>query len=162
MNAGVITAICAIVIALASLAVSIVEARANRKHNRVSVRPVLQLIRVKMHGDLRVGLELTNVGLGPAMILDTDVTLDGIAIGKWDRNTFDLMLGSNKPPPNFSALYDGAVIPAGDDRFLIFIDNFKANSHAWFWELIAHRLSVEITYESVYGGENFKIAKHPR
>lgn len=162
MNVSSITAICAIVIALASLAVSIMEARLARRHDRQSVRPILRIIRVKQHDDLRVGLRLRNVGLGPAVIVDTIVTLDGNVIGKWDRDSFDLMIGSNKPTPKFSTLYDDAVIPVDEDQFLIFIDDFKQSVHAWFWQLIAHRLSIEVKYESIYGGENFKTSKDPR
>ncbi len=45
MNPNTVTAICAILIAVASLGVSIFQARAMRQHNRQSVRPVLQLHR---------------------------------------------------------------------------------------------------------------------
>lgn len=154
MSVDTITAVCAIVIAVASLAVSIIEARAARQHNRYSVKPVLQIIRVKTHEDLRAGLKLRNVGLGPAVIVHTKVTLDGQEVGSWDRDSFDRIVGSNKPMPKFSTLYNNAVIPAGEEEFLIFIDHFKEGQHAWFWDLIAHRLSVEINYDSLYGGEN--------
>lgn len=43
MDASVIVAICATVIAVVSLAVSVYEARATRRHNRISVRPFLEL-----------------------------------------------------------------------------------------------------------------------
>lgn len=162
MDVSTITAVSAIVIALASLAVSVLEARAARQHNRVSVTPILQIYRVRKYGDLRVGLQLRNVGLGPAVIVSTEVTLDESVIGKWDRDSLTLIVGPNKPTPKFSALYDGSVVPAGDDRFLISINSFKEEPHAWFWELIASRLTVVICYESVYGGEHFKASKHPR
>jgi len=162
MSVDAITAVCAIVIAVASLAVSIIEARATRKHNRYSVKPALRIIRVKTHEDLRAGLKLRNVGLGPAVIMRTTVTLDGRDVGSWDRDSFDLIVESNKPIPKFSTLYDNTVIPAGEEQFLIFIDHFKEGQHAWFWELIAHRLSIEIRYDSLYGGENFTESKHPR
>jgi hypothetical protein len=43
MNAAIVVAICATVIAVASLAVSVYQARATRLHNRHSVRPILEL-----------------------------------------------------------------------------------------------------------------------
>ena len=43
MNANTIVAVCAVVIAAAALVVSVSEARATRKHNRYSVRPILKL-----------------------------------------------------------------------------------------------------------------------
>lgn len=45
MDAETVVAVCAVVIAVASLAVSFYEARAARQHNRHSVRPLLQLHR---------------------------------------------------------------------------------------------------------------------
>ena len=43
MDAETTTAICAAVIALAALIVSVVEGMQNRKHNRLSVRPRLRI-----------------------------------------------------------------------------------------------------------------------
>jgi hypothetical protein len=162
MGVDSITAICAIIIALASLVVTVMEARTTREHNRQSVRPVLRIVRVKMHDDTRTGLKIENLGLGPAVILSTAIELDGKPIGAWNRKAFDLMVGTNKPLPNFSAIYDDAVIPAGSTQFLIFIDPFKERQDSWFWELIAHRLTLEVRYESLYGGENFTTFKRPR
>lgn len=162
MDVSAITAICAIIIALASLAVSILEARATRKHDRQSVRPVLQIVRINSFGDSRTGLMLRNVGFGPAVIVDTAVSLDGRRVGRWDRDTFGVLIGSNRPIPRLSTLYNDAVVPAGDESFLIVINQFKRRRHAWFWELIAQRLSIEIRYESIYGGENFTVLKGPR
>ncbi len=162
MDVNSITAICAVIIALASLVVTLMEARASRKHNRQSVRPVLQIVRVRLHDDTRTGLKVRNVGLGPAVIVGTTVLLDGNPVGRWDRETFVHLVGANKPAPFFSSLYDKAVIPPGDEQFLIFIDPFKERHHSWFWKLIAYRLTFEVRYESIYGGENYTESKHPR
>lgn len=43
MNASIVVAICATVIAVLSLAVSVYEAWATRRHDRISVRPHLAL-----------------------------------------------------------------------------------------------------------------------
>jgi hypothetical protein len=157
-----ITAVCAVVIALASLVATLIGAKTAREHDRQSVRPVLQIIRTKTHGDKRTGLKIVNVGLGPAVIVNTATELDGKPIGSWNRKAFDLLVGPNKPLPGFSALYDGTVIPAGGERFLIYIDPFKDRRHSWFWELVAHRVTVETRYESLYGGENFSASIGPR
>jgi hypothetical protein len=162
MDVNSVTAICAVVIALASLAVTLTEARASREHSRQSVRPVLQIIRTKLHNDKRTGLKIRNVGLGPAVITGTTVRLDGDPVGRWDRETFALLIGVNKPTPFFSSLYDDSVIPPNSEQFLILIDPFKERRHSWFWNLIANRLTLEVRYESIYGGEGFTISKHPR
>lgn len=114
MDVNSITAICAVIIALASLAVTLMEARASREHDRQSVRPVLLIVRARRHGDTVTGLKVRNVGFGPAVVVSTTVKLDGDAIGSWDRETFARLVGANRPVPSFSSLYDGAVIPPGD------------------------------------------------
>lgn len=65
MNANTVIAICATVIAVASLVVSVSEARAARTHNRLSVQPLLELTtRFPVGGT--AGLRLSNSGLGPS------------------------------------------------------------------------------------------------
>lgn len=158
MNVGNISAVCAIIIAVLSLATSVREARATREHNRKSVRPALQLVRFKTHGDSWCGLLLTNAGLGPAVIVNTSVQLDGKAIGNWDREQFDLLAGSSKSIPNFRSLLNNAVVPAGGESRLIFIGSFRKGRDDWFWDLINNRIDLEIKYESIYGGEGLTEA----
>src|ERR1700730_18400738 len=75
MDASTVTAICSVVIAVASLAVSAYVARATRKHNRLSVRPLLGLTTACSAG-ATAGLRLTNSGLGPARIVSSQLTFN--------------------------------------------------------------------------------------
>ena len=86
MDASVVVAICATVIAVVSLAVSVYEARATRRHNRISVRPFLEL-RVGLSQGRMAGLQLINAGLGPAAIARTVLTLDRIALPRLASST---------------------------------------------------------------------------
>jgi hypothetical protein len=76
MNASIIVAICATVIAVFSLAVTVYEAWATRRHDRISVHPFLEL-RIGLRQGRTAGLQLINSGLGPALITNTILTLDG-------------------------------------------------------------------------------------
>jgi hypothetical protein len=84
MNASVVIAICATVIAVLSPAVPICEAWATRRHNRISVRPFLEL-RVGLPRGRKAGLQLMKAGLGPATITRTILTLDGDSVGQAAR-----------------------------------------------------------------------------
>lgn len=64
MGTGTVVAICAVIIALASLSVSVIEARAVRDHRRRSVRPLLQL-GFRTHRGETAGLVPVNSGIGP-------------------------------------------------------------------------------------------------
>ena len=66
MSATTVTAICGVVIAVASLGVSAYVAWATRQHNRLLVRPLLELtitFPTGTTGPTTAGLRLTNFGL---------------------------------------------------------------------------------------------------
>ncbi|WP_242705203.1 MULTISPECIES: hypothetical protein [Streptomyces] len=88
MKAETVTAICAVVIAVASLVVSVYQTRAMRQHNRHSVRPILQLHQGWPAGG-RAGIRLINSGLGPAIIVDGTLTVDGEVVGSWNAPSVD-------------------------------------------------------------------------
>jgi len=90
VDAGVVVAICATVIAVVSLAVSVYEARATRRHNRISVRPFLEL-RVGLSQGRTAGLQLINAGLGPAVITRTALTLDGQPLGEFSESSVNVL-----------------------------------------------------------------------
>ena len=85
MKASVVVATSAAVIAVLSLAVSLYEARATRRHDRISVRPFLEL-RVGLSQGRTAGLQLINADLGPAAITRTVLTLDGEPLGKYSES----------------------------------------------------------------------------
>jgi hypothetical protein len=162
MNANNITAICAIVIAIASLVISIIEVRATRHHNRQSVRPILRITRVRGHNDSRTGLKLINVGCGPAIIRGTTASFDDRIIGPWSHESFNQIVSDKKDARlGYSIYYAGDVIAAGSAVYLLFINPYKKKRDQGFWDLIAYRMGIEIEYESLYG-EVFRVMKGPR
>jgi len=86
MDASTVVAACATVIAVVSLVVSVSEARATRRHYLLSVRPLLELQTSFRRGD-RAGLRLMNVGLGPAVITKTLLTVDDSCSARSTRRT---------------------------------------------------------------------------
>lgn len=162
MDVGSVTAVCAVVIAVLSLAVSIIEARAAREHNRQSVRPLLQFVRKHESGHSWAGLVLENVGLGPAIFTGSTVRLDGADIGNWDHGAVDLIVGPRQPRPNYAVLRKGRALPAGESISLIFLEDFDASRDEWFWEALVRRIHIEVRYESIYGGERISAAARPR
>ena len=156
MNSDTVTAISATTIALGSLWVSISQTRATRVHNRQSVRPLLEMRRIKGYEDHNAGLQVINAGLGPALVTNTVVRLDGEDIGPWNRPTQHRVKASLPVWPLTYSLRPGAALLAGQSVFLIHLEQFRDDEHDWFWDLIAQRLVIEIHYESLYGGENFK------
>ncbi|SEG23984.1 hypothetical protein SAMN04489712_10438 [Thermomonospora echinospora] len=161
MDANTVTAVCAVVIALGSLAVSVTETRMTRQHNRHSVRPILQLRRTKLLNDVPAGLRVVNCGLGPAIITKTLVRLDGNPVGGWNLPTYRQVTDGFPIQPRVTTLTDGAALPVGHEAFLLRLDDFEDERHSWFWELITVRLQVEIHYQSLYGGKTFVATTTP-
>ena len=154
MDADTVTAICATGIAVASLAVSISQTRAVQEHNRRSVRPFLQF-EFQRTADGETGVRLRNVGLGPAIVTATTVTLDGNLLGAWDELTVNEFRRSLPVRPRARTLRTGMAIPTAYDELLLHLDNYDRSRDEWFWDLIRRRLLLEVHYESIYGGERF-------
>jgi hypothetical protein len=156
MDANTITAICATVIAVASLVVSVTEARATREHNRQSIRPLLSFECRRQEND-EAGIRLYNSGLGPAIITSSTVTLDGNVLGPWEVETVNPLLAPFKVRPRWIAIRVGKSFPAGVSQMVLAIDEYREPRDGDFWELISSRLRIEIRYESLYGGERFEV-----
>jgi hypothetical protein len=159
MNASVVVAVCATVIAVLSLAVSVSEARAARRHNRISVRPYLEL-RVGLPQGRRAGLQLISAGLGPAVITGTLLTLDGESLGEFSEESVNLLRSKLSVRPS-AVTFRRTILSVDYDQFLLSIEPFNRTEHAEFADLLRHRLGMEIHYESLYGGEGYKTDRKP-
>jgi hypothetical protein len=159
VDAGVVVAICATVIAVVSLAVSVYEVRATRRHNRISVRPFLEL-RVGLSQGRTAGLQLINAGLGPAVITRTVLTLDGQPLGEFSEASVNVLRSDLSVRPA-AVTFRRTILAAGYDQFLLSIDPFDRTEHAEFADLLRHRLGLEIHYESLYGGEGYQAERKP-
>jgi hypothetical protein len=140
MDANTVIAVCATVIALGSLWVSYAQIKIARSHNRQAVRPLLKLRRVKNYGNNETGVQIINAGLGPAIIMNSTVSLDGSAIGQWDLQTYHAIVADLPRKPHISSAFTGTTLLAGHTGFLLHLDDFTEDEHGWFWDLIAQRL----------------------
>jgi hypothetical protein len=156
MNASTVIAVCAVVIAGASLGVSVYEARATRMHNRRSVQPVLSLWGTVSTGATS-GVGLSNSGLGPAKITGSKLILDGVELGDLSKPTVDKLRGWLSFPVAATTLGSQSFLETGFDKFLLSVEPFDEDQHREFGGWIESRLRIEIQYESIYGGEKFRV-----
>ena len=84
MNADTVTAICGVVIAVGSLGLSTYVALATRKHDRLSVQPLLGLT-ITFPVGATAGLSLTNSGLGPARIISSQLVVVSEQFGEFNK-----------------------------------------------------------------------------
>jgi len=172
VDANTVIAICSVVIAVASLAVSAYVAWATRKHNRLSVQPVLGF-RTAYSADDISGLLLINSGLGPAKIIKTWLTYDGVQFEEFNKSNVDkfrsyLKEHDRSVRPHATTLGGQQVLDTDYRQFLLGIgpkDLSKLDKPRQVIELGKFRqvidgLKLEIWYESIYGGEGIKVV-HP-
>ncbi|MFF9768342.1 hypothetical protein ACF1GT_17315 [Streptomyces sp. NPDC014636] len=160
MNAETVTAVCAVVIAVASLVVSVYQTHAMRQHNRHSVRPILQLHRGWPPGG-RAGIRLINSGLGPAVIVDSMLTVDGEVLGAWNARSVDRVRDRLAVRPSAVTFNQGEVIATDYEQYVLSVASYDPQHHAEVEDLINRRLTLIIRYESLYGGENYTAALGP-
>ena len=159
MDANTVVAVCATVIAVASLGVSVSEARATRKHNRLSVQPLLGLTTTFPAGGT-AGLRLSNSGLGPARITNTTLMVDGRSRGDFSRTSVDELRSDLSVQPHATTLGGHPFLDTGYQQFLLSVDSYDPSLHAEFRDLIERHLQIEIQYDSIYGGERFTAGYH--
>lgn len=162
MKSENVISLCAAIVALCSLSVSIFEARATRRHNRNSVRPILQLHRIWHHEGGRTGVRLSNRGLGPAIVTSSKVWIDGGEIGPWKSENVGRLRDELTEQPSYVTFNDEEVITTEFDKHLLSIPSYESEQHADFGRLIRDRIRIEIWYESLYGGEGFHTAMIPK
>ena len=159
VDATTVIAICGVVIAVASLGVSAYVAWATRKHNRLSVRPLLGLTATFPVG-ATAGLRLTNSGLGPARIVDSQLTFDGEQFGEFNKPNVDRFRDRLAIRPHVATLGGQPFLDTDYQQFLLNVDSYDPFEHREFRQVIEGKLRLEIKYESIYG-EGFTVV-YPR
>ncbi|MFH8405822.1 hypothetical protein ACH4FX_13740 [Streptomyces sp. NPDC018019] len=160
MSAESVTAVCAVVIAVASLVVTVYQTHAMRQHNRHSVRPMIQL-RHSWYEGRTAGIRLVNSGLGPAVVVDSTLTVDGTVIGAWNKSNADRIRAHLSVRPHAVTFDHGQVLATDFDQYLLSVADFNRSEHAEIEDLITRRLTLTIRYESLYGGEHYTAALRP-
>jgi hypothetical protein len=162
MEADTVVAICATVIAVASLSVSVFAAWATMRHNRLSVQPLLE-VRPSFHPGRTAGIQLVNAGLGPAVITDSVLRLRGERLGPWNEATVNQVREMLSPLwPSAVTFSSGSILATDYDRYLLYVEDYDPDHHAALIDLIRCRLGVEFSYRSIYGGQTWTAEWTPR
>lgn len=149
-----VISLCALIVSSIQTKVLIEEQELMREFSRASVWPHLEIGSEKSQNKkdgsiIQLSLNLTNSGVGPAIITDVKVSYnDTIAKNWW--NLFDIM----KIPDSIEKYignrrFNRQVIKIGETvKILNFNDNLPLANE--FYERLKG-LSIEIYYESIYG-----------
>ena len=145
----------AIVVAIASIVVTVWQGIEMRKHNRLSVRPRLEITyEVNKKG---FGYVLKNNGLGPAVVTSKKFFVDGKEVQEDGFSGYDVFiekLGLKNRQVVYTGIFPGKTITAGAKLDII----------RFFWKegetvdsllqtllpQVYNRISLEIGYKSMY------------
>lgn len=140
----------AIFIATIALMISVWQGCEQRKHNRLSVRPLLNFDMISYNTTRSI--KLSNNGLGPAVIKSFRLTLDGKQIDAEDGNPWASVIQARSLQGKYSAMYyfaDGSIIKP-EETYSLF---------TWTPEDTARLdITINIQYNSLYE-EEYRIGE---
>ena len=148
----IIVAISSVVIALCALSTAIWQGVIVRKHNKLTVKPILNChVEISKHCK-KVGIYFSNDGIGPAIITSATVERDG---KKFNLNDYDFLslfpeiLNSNF---HFNLMGIPGVILPSHSQWLCSTSK-HLNDASCIEQLIPalSGVSIEVKYESIYG-----------
>ncbi len=144
------------IIALIALQANIREGEATRKHNKLSVQPLLTCAHdFRKKGNIRyVEFDLLNSGTGPAIIKNFILEVDGKELTRNDVKEYSKFFNSNTQ--GFRKMLVGftgpdSIIRVGDPSNLWTFEYDKTTHNADFID----RVKLVIEYQSIYRDEIF-------
>ena len=157
--------ISAMIVAIASITISVWEGSTMRKHYHLSVMPRLNNFFTvddsSSANNASAIFTINNNGLGPSVITSRDYFVDGNKIDD-SKNHFSVILSdllnfNNTAGNTFSTIKKGTTISVGDN-LRVFGMYFSNRKSFYRQRMELHdRLSYIIKYESLYG-EQFEVS----
>lgn len=161
MSPEIIISIASAVVAISAVIVTIWQSTLMRRHNKLSVKPILnfQVQSVKSHGF--IGMRLSNDGFGPAIIEEICLFIDNEFIGHSNFKTWMLVLKKLKIVNSGFVLHtitQNHSILSGRSINLIYLDKTKLTENSIKnFKLLRKHLHITVSYKSIYN-EKFKHA----
>jgi hypothetical protein len=150
---NLITAWMTIIIAVTAVIVAMKQAQDAREHNKLSVTPHLDFF--QNLGGQKLGIEIKNNGVGPAIIKDIRIFTPH---GEFDGTSHAGQMGALKQlglvlsDVGYSGLQEGDFLAAGDSLWLFYRSGQqKLPQPEIYYVERFKKISVRISYESVYG-----------
>ncbi len=139
-------------VALAALGLTVWEAKANRRHNRLSVAPRLRLDFAVHPENEDVSISLVNAGLGPAIIDSMELMLDRQPTTKELATLSDVARAAGvRGTLRFATVLSGEVLNNGARLELISMDRSVFQSRPdQNYETPFRRIGVRVHYRSMY------------
>lgn len=149
----IIISACSILIALSAVFVSVWSNSQTREHNQLSVKPKLEVAFSFSPNNDFSGVLVFNHGLGPAIIKNMSVSVDGktmLDVGYGGLKTAVRALQIDHDWVQITYLKPGSIVASGTEFPIIAISKNTYDAHIHSIQSIRDRLKIEILYESLY------------
>jgi len=154
-------ATCAALVALVTFIVSAYQAYLARKHSRLSVKPIVSV--ETCTSDSNIHLTLHNLGLGPAVIKQLNITYKDTTYDVFVEKQLDSLISripresKSKTPVIATTLQRDAPIPSNSKESILVVEH-HGEAPRELVEML-HELKVFVRYESIYE-DNFHADNH--
>jgi len=160
-NSNLVISVCSMLIAAAALVAVILQHRATIKHNRLSATPYLVFNAITNSTTQEFSLVVHNVGIGPAIIKDLTLFLDGRPIpGKPDGNEWETVLQEIKHQRlgDKGGFEKGEALGIHGEQLLLGLRYGGTDTDLRTVLKAMEKVRVVIQYDSLYG-ESFRVEK---
>ncbi len=163
----IIIASIAVLVSAISVIIAVLALRANIKHYKVTVQPIL-----KMWGhfstDLNpgIGIELRSSGLGPALIKEFKLSWNKIEIDN-DKKFTIISNALNISDINYTKFYEGDILHKDERSWILFIRKELLPTESTIlkgkikeiFNLIQDNINIKIVYSSLYDKDSGLITE---
>ncbi len=139
----------AVAIAVASIFISVWQGLETRKHNRLSVRPNLE-IHLASEKD-KLGYFLVNTGLGPALITKSELFFNDTLRDDLDISDIPGFFNVNDATISFDPSQAGSSVLAGERIDVIMFISEDITRYQYLLKGLSINLGFTFYYESMYG-----------
>jgi hypothetical protein len=150
-----VAALASVVIAFCAFVLTVWQVVTTRRHNRLSVKPFLTTWTDSDYDENRYGIELTNNGVGPALIKSFTIEVDGKKVSgevsDQVKNALKILFPQREYTSSQSYVGLGYMMSAKEKRHLVDVQ-FTGNNLPKPDEVLQKlkRARLVIDYESIY------------
>lgn len=142
-------------IAMLALIFTAYQSSLTRKHNKISVRPLIKITTQHGDGKKNYSIDFNNHGLGPAIVTKVIIYVDGVNIGvadndyNWNKAIVNAKKGTDDVSFVYFTLFKNAgSINSGESCEAMFTKEVENNV---VLDSIFEKFHFKIEYESLYG-----------
>lgn len=156
---SLITAFFSLVVAFFSFVITIVQAYITRRHNKLSVRPLIEVNTIKRRNE-PVSIFLINHGLGTAIINEVYFILDNKYYRICSHNEVDIFfdeLNRHKQPDDLievsTVIPPSNLGPDSEMQLLSFCNSIDDEDKFSLYSKLVDRINIKVKYKCLYNEE---------